>query len=117
MRPHIVPQPVKDPVDNAFADGIAALTHVWQDMVWLTTTNPRLIATRREIARWTRTTNQEFMDPFGRGIASEEIWVMLDGLVTLVPRQLGDGGRALLGRTGAEAQALAAEGRAAIDAI
>lgn len=114
MRAPNITQQVQDPAVDAYVAGIVELTDTWISMLWLTTMNPRIVTTRREIARWARNTNQEFMDTFGRATASEEIRVILDGLVSLLPKQLGDEGRALLTRITVEAQALAAEGREAV---
>jgi hypothetical protein len=117
MRGQSVTQQTQDIAVEEFITGIAALTDVWMSMMWIGTANPRLNTTRREIARWARNANQSFIDTFGRATASEEIRVILDGLVTSVPKQLGDTGRDFLRSLTAEAQALADEGRAAVAAI
>ena len=117
MRATHVTQQAQDPAVDAYVAAIVELTDVWMSMIWLTTVNSRVVATRREIARWARNTNQEFMDTFGRATASEEIRVILDGLVSLVPKQLGDDGRALVRRITTEAQALASDGREAVALI
>lgn len=117
MRGQNVTQQTQDSVVEEFADSIAALTDVWMSMMWLGSTNQRLNSTRREIARWARNANHSFVETFGRATVSEEIRVILDGLVTSVPKQLGDAGREFLRGLNVEARILTDEGREAVAEI
>src|SRR3954470_23069407 len=117
MRGQNVTQQTQDIAVEEFTSGIAALTDVWMSMMWVGTANQRLNTTRREIARWARNANHSFIETFGQATASEEIRVILDGLVASVPKQLGDAGRDFLRGLTVEARALAEEGSAAVAAI
>ena len=117
MRSPQVPQQRQAPAVEGFSDSIRALSEVWQSMIWLTTTSPGLHSIRREIAGWTRNTNEAFIDTFGKATASEEIRVILDGMPGCVPQRLGDAGRLFLAQVAAEARALAAQGAEAVASV
>ena len=100
-----------------FATSTAALTDVWSSMVWLQTTSPMLNSVRREIARWARDTDEAMAELFGRRVQSDEIRVLLEEMPALVPRQVDETDREWLENVAAQAQRLAAEGRAAISRV
>ena len=106
-----------DPAVVTFATSTAALNDVWSSMVWLQTTSPTLNSVRREIARWARDTDEAMAELFGRRVQSDEIRRLLDEMPALVPRQVDETDREWLENVAAQAQRLAAEGRAAISRV